>query len=228
MSFTTIAIELAIGYLGLFIITKLLGKGTISQLTPFDFIAAILLGELVGSAVFDSDVKVHHLLFGLFIWFILIYCTEIISQKFKSTRKLLEGDPSIVIRQGKIQREALKKAKLDINQLQHLLRTKDSFSIREVEYAILETDGQLSVMKKSRFASPTVSDLKLPLNSVVLPITLIIDGEVLWDNLKVINKDPEWFEGELKAKSINSYKDVLFADYKPNEGLFIDRFEDTN
>jgi uncharacterized membrane protein YcaP (DUF421 family) len=139
-----------------------------------------LLGELVGSAVLDKDIKLQHLLYSLFILGLLIYTTELITQKFKSSRKLLEGEPSIVIRNGKIKREVLKKNNIDINQLQHLLRIKNAFSIREVEYAILETDGQLSVLKKTPFQSPTVSDLKLPLKEPVLPVTLIIGGEVIW------------------------------------------------
>src|SRR4051812_8353042 len=114
MNFGSIAIELVVGYLALFTITKILGKGTISQLTPFDFIAAVLLGELVGNAIFDQEVKVQHLLYGLLIWFLLVYGTELITQKLKSTRQLLEGEPEIVIRQGKIQREVLRKNKLDI------------------------------------------------------------------------------------------------------------------
>jgi uncharacterized membrane protein YcaP (DUF421 family) len=225
MSFSIIAMELVIGYIALFTITKILGKGTLAELTPFDFISTIFLGELVGNAIYDHKAKFHHVLFGLFIWFLLIYGTEILSQKLKRTRKLLEGEPSVVIRQGKIQIKVLSKNKLDINRLQHLLRVKGVFSIREVEYAILETDGQLSVLKKPQFVTPTVSDLNLPLNPTILPTTLIIDGEVLWDNLADIGKDEEWLKGQLEAQSLNSYKDVIFADYKPNDGIFIDKAE---
>ncbi|MFC4322257.1 DUF421 domain-containing protein [Litchfieldia salsa] len=225
MNFFTITVELVVGYIGLFVITKVLSKGTISQLTPFDFIAAILLGELVGSAVFDPDVKVRHLIYGLFIWFLLIYITEQITQRYKRTRRFLEGNPAIVIREGKIQRDALKRNKLDINQLQHLLRLQNAFSIREVDFAILETDGQLSVMKKPEFASPTKKDLQIQIQPAVLPVTLIIDGEVLWDNLTSINKDENWLEGQLKKKSISSIKDVFFADFKKNEGIFIDLYQ---
>ena len=107
INFGSITIELIAGYIGLFFITKILGRGTISQLTPFDFIAAILLGELVGSAVFDNEVNLPHLFYGLLIWFLLVYGTELLTQKYKRTRRLLEGEPAIVIRQGKIQREVL-------------------------------------------------------------------------------------------------------------------------
>nr|WP_090744252.1 DUF421 domain-containing protein [Mesobacillus persicus] len=224
MNFGSITIELIAGYIGLFVITKILGRGTITQLTPFDFIAAILLGELVGSAIFDNDVKLSHLFYGLFIWSSLVFGTELITQKFKRTRKLLEGEPAIVIRHGRIQREVLRKNRLDINQLQHLLRVKDVFSLREVEFAILETDGQLSVLKKPPFQSPTMSDLQLSYNRVTLPVTLIIEGEVIWDNLKSIEKDEEWLKNELKSNSIQNYKDVLYADYKAGEGVFVDQY----
>lgn len=225
MNVSVIVLELIIGYIALFIITKMLGKGTISQLTPFDFIAAILLGELVGGAVFDPEVKIRHLILGLLIWFLLVYVTEIISQKFNSSRKLLEGEPSIVIHQGRLKREVMKENKMDINQLQHLLRLQNAFSIRDVEYAVLETDGQISVMKKPQFQSPTMSDMKLPTQPSLLPVNIILDGEVLWENLKRIKKDEEWLHNQLLANSIHSYKDVFYADYKENEGLFVDPYE---
>ncbi|MBB6452404.1 uncharacterized membrane protein YcaP (DUF421 family) [Salirhabdus euzebyi] len=220
-----IAIKILVGYVALYVVTKILGKSTLSQLTPFDFITAILLGELVGSTMFDSEIKISHLLFGLTILGLLIYGTEFISQKFNSTRRLLEGEPSIVIRKGKIKREVLKKNRLDINQLQHLLRLKNAFSIRDVEYAILETDGQLSVVKKAPFKSPTMSDLKLPVQPTILPVTLIIDGEVVWDNLKQINKNEEWLNEQLQENGVHSYKEVFFADYKSDEGMFIEKYE---
>ncbi|WP_249652128.1 YetF domain-containing protein, partial [Lysinibacillus sp. D4A1_S13] len=116
----------------------------ISQLTPFDFISAIVIGELVGNTVYVPEVRVWSILYAVFVWVILIYAIEVITQKFRRTRKFFEGYPSIIIRNGHIDREQLKWNHLYINQLQQMLRQqKDKFSIREVEYMILLPNGNI-------------------------------------------------------------------------------------
>ncbi|HYK72547.1 MAG TPA: YetF domain-containing protein, partial [Pseudoneobacillus sp.] len=127
MEFVHIFAELVVGYIALFILAKVLGKTQITQITTFDFISAVVVGELVGNALFDEEIGIKKILFAVIIWGTLIYTTEIITQKFKRVRKTLEGEPSIVIRRGKIDYHQLKINKLDINQLQHLLRSKDIF-----------------------------------------------------------------------------------------------------
>ncbi|MEC3434952.1 DUF421 domain-containing protein, partial [Bacillus cereus] len=146
-----ITIELFVGFFVLLIATKILGKTQISQLTPFDFISAIVLGELVGNTIYDPEVKVWSILYAVLVWTVLIYAIEVITQKYRGTRRFFEGYPSIIIRNGYIDRDQLKSNHLDINQLQQMLRQqKDIFSIREVEYMILEPNGHISVPKKSK------------------------------------------------------------------------------
>ncbi len=103
---------------------------------------------------------------------------ELITQKLKGSRKFLEGEPNIVIHKGKLKYKMLKENKLDINQSQSLLRQKGRFSIQEVEYAILETNGMISVLPKADFDKPTRKDMNLPPKDVSLPATLILDGRL--------------------------------------------------
>ncbi|MDF2039334.1 DUF421 domain-containing protein [Cytobacillus oceanisediminis] len=224
MEYLHIISVLVIGYIFLFIMAKLLGKTQITQITPFDFISAIVLGELVGNALYDQETGIPEIFFAVAVWGILIYATEILTQKFKRSRKLLEGEPSIVIKKGKIVYEELKKNHLDINQLQHLLRSKDVFSIRECEYAILETDGTVSALKKPLYSTPTIQDLNLPINMIELPVTLILDGEVIWDNLKSINWDETKLINEIKNNGANNVKDVLYAEWKKGEALHVQTY----
>ncbi|WP_070119713.1 DUF421 domain-containing protein [Bacillus marinisedimentorum] len=219
--FLQIGTELVIGFIALFFLTKLLGKNQISQITAFDFVSAIVLGELVGNALYDNETKITKVLFAVVLWGMLIYSTELITQKFKRARSFLEGQPSILISHGKLDRQALKKNQLDINQLQHLLRSKDVFSLREVEYAILETDGSVNVLKKSAFANPTRSDMNLPEEKVILPITLITDGEVIWDNLEQSGFDKDWLQGQIQVHGAREIKDVLYAEWKEGESLHV-------
>ncbi|MBD1381955.1 DUF421 domain-containing protein [Metabacillus arenae] len=221
MEFAKISVELIIGFFGLFVITTILGKTQITQITPFDFISALVLGELVGNAVFDENIGLVKILFATALWGILIYMIEVITQKFKGTRKFFEGSPAIIIHKGQILKQVLKKAKLDINQLQHLIRSKGVFSLREIEYAILETDGTVSVLKKAPFDTPTLSDLNLSANNVNLPITLIIDGEIVWDNLKEARLSKDWLIGQLKQQKIERVKDVFYAEWQEGAGLFV-------
>ncbi|WP_404451789.1 DUF421 domain-containing protein [Virgibacillus necropolis] len=216
-----IFLESLFGFVALFLLTKVLGKTQITQLTPFDFIAALVLGELVGNALFDDEKGILEIGFAIVLWGLILYLTEIITQKFKGTRGLLEGQPSIIIHQGKLIREEMKKSNLDINQLQHMLRSKDAFSIQEVQYAILETDGTVSVLKKSAFQTPTRNDLNLQPEAIRLAITLINDGEVIWDNLKSANLTEEWLKHELTKHEIKTVRDVFYAEWIEGHDLFV-------
>ncbi|WP_106497947.1 YetF domain-containing protein [Lentibacillus sp. Marseille-P4043] len=213
--------ETLFGFFALFVLTKVLGKTQISQLTAFDFIAALVLGELVGNALFDPKAGIMDIAFVVVLWGVLLYITELVTQKFKRTRGLLEGNPAIVIHKGQLIKEVMKKNKLDINQLQHLLRSKNAFSVQEVEYAILESDGSLSVLKKPEYQSPTKKDLNVAPGNAFLAVTLINDGEILWDNLREANLNEEWLHTELNRQNFQSVKDIFFAEYVPDKKLFI-------
>jgi uncharacterized membrane protein YcaP (DUF421 family) len=221
MNFIEIATELIVGFVALLILTKVLGKTQISQITPFDFISAIILGELVGNSLYDNKGGVMEILFAITIWGGMIYFTEKLTQRSRRLRHLFENTPSIIIRKGEIQFQQLKKNHLDLNQLQQLLRTKDVFSLRECEYAILETDGSLSVIKKSIYASVQKKDLNIAPSSIPIPISVILDGEIIYDNLKMIHADEQWLINEIQKKGFSSAKDVLFGEWQDGEDLLL-------
>ncbi|MBM7604025.1 uncharacterized membrane protein YcaP (DUF421 family) [Metabacillus crassostreae] len=225
MEYGQITIELIIGFCALFVITRVLGKTQITQITTFDFISALVLGELVGNAIFDDETGIARILYAVFIWGLLIFTLEIITQKWSKTRGFLEGKPTIIIQKGKILRESLKKSKLDINQLQHLIRSKSVFSIRELEYAVLETDGTVSVLKKAKYETPTKDDLNINQKEVYIPITLITDGNVLNENLTDAGFNFDWLEKQLQQQKIKDTKDVFYAEWLEGEGLFIQTFQ---
>jgi len=223
--FSSIAIELISGFFLLFIVTKFLGKTQYSQITPFDFISALILGELVGNAVYDDEVKLMQIVFAILLWGCIIYTVENITQKFKGSRRLFEGESNIVIHKGKIKYKALKKIKLDINQMQSLIRQQGYFSIQEVEYAIMEPNGKISVLPKSQYDTPKNNDFDLPPKPVELPITFIIDGEVLFDNLTEAGLNEEWLKDQLAMQNIAGYKDVLYAEWIKYNPLFVVKYE---
>lgn len=224
MEFTHIFMELIVGYILLLLLTRILGKTEITQITTFDFVSVLVLGELVGNAMYDSETGIIDIIYSIIIWGTLIYLTELLTQKFRKTRKILEGKPSIIINKGHIDFEELKKNRLDLNQLQHLLRAKDLFSITECAYAILETDGTVSVMKKQAFSSPTKEDLHIPYQGTPLPISIIMDGEIIKENLPYIGMSEDQFRESLKKQGVNTPKEILYAEWRDGHPLYIQNY----
>lgn len=221
MTYLYIFVELGIGLIVLFAMTKLNGKTQISQITPFEFISALVLGELVGNAIYDKEVSVLQILFAVIVWAALLVGIEWIEMKFLKLRGFLEGNPSIVVRHGMIDKKELKKNKMTINQLQNMLRQKNVFSFREVEYAILESNGMLTVLKKPEYDVPVRRDLGLTGRKVALPVTLINDGVVLEDNLKKSGYNMTWLEKQLRAQGYDKPEQVFYAEWDEERGMHI-------
>lgn len=211
--------ELFFGYISLLIVVKCLGKSQISQITPFDLISSLVLGNILGDAIYDKDVNLPKVLFAIFTWCFFILITEILTQRYRRLRKVFEGDPAIVIKNGEIQWEELKKNRLDIDQLLQLLRARDTFSVNEVAYAIFENDGAINVLKKSQFDTPTKQDLKLKLEKVNMPVVIISDGKIIKGSLKSLNKDERWVHKKLEEANLK-LKQVCFAEWDTNQMYF--------
>ncbi|PKR79354.1 DUF421 domain-containing protein [Halalkalibacillus sediminis] len=220
MDFMKITVDSLVGFSALFVLTKVLGKSQITQISAFDFIAALVLGELVGNALFDPEVGISMILYAIALWGVLLYVIEWLTQKFRRTRTTLEGKPSLVIRRGKIQKDVMTKCKLDINQLMHLLRDKDVFSLKEVEYAVFETNGAISVLKKFNYQSPTNEQFNLPPQTTNLPITMISDGEIIYENLKEVELTEEEIKAELETQGL-LVEDVMYAEWDKESGMFV-------
>ncbi|WEG11902.1 DUF421 domain-containing protein [Pullulanibacillus sp. KACC 23026] len=214
-------VELVVGFFALMLITKMLGRSSISQATPFDFVASLVLGEFVGGAIYDPKVDLFRIIYVVVIWGILIFLVDFIALKFNKSRGLIESVPAILIKNGIINRNVLKKHRLDINRLQSLLRDKDIFSFREVEHAILEPNGKINVIKRPMFDTVKKVDLDLPVQSVSIPVTLISDGVLIPNNLKQINRDSKWLEQELLNRSIKSIRDVMICEWRLEDGLYV-------
>lgn len=221
MSLGQLTIELIFGFFGLLLFTRLIGKTQITQLNAFDFISALIMGELLGNAIYDDDVGLVEIFFAITVWGLLIFAIQLVGQKSIRLRSLLEGKPSLIIQRGIIDRQELKKNRININELQTLLRDKDVFSIREVEYAILEQNGSLTVLRKPEFDTPTLKDLNLPLTSKSLPKLLVSDGVILNHGLLKIGKNESWLETELKQQGFLNLDNVFYAEWREEDGLYV-------
>ncbi len=213
--------ELIIGFFLLFIIVKFVGKKIINQISPFTFIAAIVLGELLGNAVYDHDIGISYIIYTMALWGGLLFIVEYLGQKFLAFRGIFEGKPSVLIKNGVVVREELKKNRMNINQLQSLLRQSETFSIREVAYCYLEANGSLSILKKTKYQKTTQEDFNLPVESVYVPVTIIRDGEVLWDELMDLGFNESWLRNQLQLHGISDYKKIFIAEWLEGDGLFV-------
>ncbi|MFB6468846.1 DUF421 domain-containing protein [Cytobacillus sp. Hz8] len=224
MNYLNIFVDLVIGYFALFIAVKFLGKTQINQITPFDFISALVLGDLVGNAIFDRHVGPWKIIFAIVVWALLIFFTEIATQKSRTLRLLFEGKASIIIEKGKINWKEMKKNRLDIDQLKQLLRSKDVFSLREVEYAIFENNGGISVLRKPESEYHTLQDFKTKGEEKVIPLTIISDGDILYKNLKEAGLNEEWLYKELLANGVSGPKEICYAEWQPGKSIYFQQY----
>ncbi|WP_409292775.1 DUF421 domain-containing protein [Peribacillus sp. SCS-37] len=224
MAVKDIIIELLTGFFALLILLNLLGKIQFSQITPFDFISGMVMGNFVGDAVFDDAAGIKEILLTISVWGLLIYLVELATQKSPYLRAKFEGTPSILINKGEILYKNLKKNKIDFHQLQQLMRNQGYFSLFEAEYVVLERDGQISIAPKHKYGAPTKEDLQIPEKKVSIPAAFIMDGKVFGANLREAGLDESWLKDQLAQKKIHSYKDVMYAEWTEDSGLTISKY----
>ncbi|CAN7649656.1 DUF421 domain-containing protein [Bacillus sp. SD075] len=216
-----LTIKVVVGFGTLFFIIIITGRTSIYQLTPFHLVFVLVLGDFLGNTIYEDKVRTFHFLYAIGLWTLLMLGIEFITLKNKSTRSLLLGNPNIIIRDGGMDRKLLKKNKLDVNQVLSLLRQNNVFSVREVKYGILEANGQISILLKSKYQKPDKQDLNLSESPVDLPTSLIIDGEISWDNLHELGFDQQWLDNQLTANGYDNEKRILYADWLESEGIHI-------
>lgn len=210
----------------LFLVTLIIGKKLISQLNFFDFIVGITIGSIAAALSVDKSITYLHGILSLLIWGLLPLLVAKIALANISTRRWLDGVPTILIQNGKILEGNLKKEKYHVNDLLEELRLKGFFNIEDVELAILETSGQISVQPNPRMQPVTISDLKLPISYKGLSANLIIDGRILKEHLKLVNCDEVWLMTELKKQNISNLNQVVLASLDMEGNLYIDVKDD--
>lgn len=215
-----------IGFAVLLILTRLIGKKQLGQLTFFTYITGIAMGNIAGDMVVHRDIQVIDGVIALAIWALLTIILELVSLKSSKARILLDGEPSIIIKRGVIMQKELAAQRLNIDDLSMLLRNNNIFSIQDVDYAILEPNGQLSVLRKPILESVTKKDMQIqPDNRIYLPTEIIVDGKLVEKNLKELNLNNEWLQQQLKQAGFNSIKEVFFAELQSDGSLYISKNE---
>ena len=215
-------IKLFFGFFALLILTRLNGKKQLGQLNIFTYITGIVIGSIVAETAMRKDITLLNGIIAITAWTVLTFIIEYISLKSGKLRAVLDGEPTIVIKRGKIQYKALKKMRLNIDDLSMLLRTNNVFSIKDVDYAVLEPNGDLSILKIQAKEQATKKDMKIQLENIkYIPSEIISDGKIVYKNLKELNKTEKWVHEELKRMNIDDVKDVLYAEVQTDGELYI-------
>jgi uncharacterized membrane protein YcaP (DUF421 family) len=203
---------------------RIMGKRQVGQLQPFELVITIMIAEL--AAVPMENVGIP-LLNGMVPIFALLLAQVIISYitlKSERARAIVCGSPSIVVQNGKVIQKELTRLRYNVNDLLEQLRGKDIVNVADVEFAILETNGQLSVIPKSQKRPVTPEDLKLPTRYEEIPYTLIMDGHIQHKNLIKANLDIQWLTEQLKIQGLKP-RDVFFAYLDSQKNLQVEAKE---
>ncbi|MEG7380868.1 DUF421 domain-containing protein [Bacillus subtilis] len=229
MPIPQLIIRLIIAFITLLVLTRLMGRKEIAQLTFFNFVSAISIGTIGASLAIDSTLSIRNGFIALFAWTVFTIIVGFLDIKFPAIRYAVEGQPVILIRKGKIMDKQLRSVRLDLDALQTLLRKKNIFSLADVDYAIFETDGSLSVLKKEAKQNVTKKDMNVQGENAKVshPASVIADGKVREDNLKKLNLNKQWLMDRLKEAGIQHPKEVFYAEVQTDGTLYIDKKEDS-
>ena len=186
----------------LFAITKWLGKRQISQLSFFEYIAGMTIGDIAAQVSTGLDSKFFHGVFAILIFAVVPFLTGILSLKNKTARDFFEGKSTVLIKDGKILEDNLKKEKYTSDELLELLRGKDAFSVADVEFAVLEPSGELNVLLKKDRQPLTAKDIGLKVANEKEPQTVIMDGNVLDEPLSASGHNRAWLHAELEKLGV--------------------------
>ncbi|MFP7367546.1 DUF421 domain-containing protein [Bacillus safensis] len=205
---------------------RLLGKQTIAQMNIFDFIAAISLGSIAANLAFNTTLPLQHTTISFVSLVMIIYVISLIALRSRKMRGLMAGKPTLIIQNGKILEGNMKGMRYTLDYLNQQLREKDIFDISEVEFAMIETDGHMSVKKYPSFENVTRKDLHLFMKAErYMPIEVIMDGKLIQKNIHENHLTEQWIEEELKKRQL-SLKDIVYAVRSSNGSLYIDTYDD--
>lgn len=200
----------------LFIATKILGKKQVSELSLFDYVIGISIGNFTAEMILVLENQLINGVVAILTFGIVGYIISYISLKSISFRRFMIGTPTIIMSNGKILYNALKKLNIDINDFLEQARIAGHFDITQINYAIMEANGDISFLLKEKYQTPTTKDLNVKKESESIPANIIIDSNIMNENINETDKTKDWFIKELKKQGYTSYENILLATYSNN------------
>ena len=221
-----IVVRCVIAMTTLFFMTKLLGKKQVSELSLFDYVVGISIGNFASEMAINLEAKFFNAMLAIVVFGILAYIISILTLKSLKLRKFFIGSPTILLEHGNLIYKNMKKSMIDVNDILSQAREMGYFDISEVEFAILEANGKISFLPKGEYKNVNIKDMNLKIEKQGLCANVIIDGNIMNDNLINIGKDEKWLLHELDVKGKN-VSDILLATVDINDKIVIfDRRKD--
>ena len=225
MNFIVICATCIFSSLSLFILTKLMGHKQISQLDFFDYITGITIGSIAAELATDLEEPWKPLL-AMIIYAMVTLLLSVIARKFPRTRKYLNGTSVIIMDNGKLNRESLKKVKLDVNEFLVMCREQGYFDLSSIQTALFEYNGKLTILPISSRRPTIPEDFQLNPKQETLFAEVIMDGRIIQKNLQQIGFDLNWLSKQLNQHGIRSYEDVFLAVCDRNQNISFYKKED--
>ena len=204
----------------LFVLTRLMGRKQVAQLTFFDYIIGISIGSIAAEVTANADTPFWNGLTGMAVYALAALGISVLTSKSIWARRCFTGSPVLLIQHGKLDERAMARVHYDVNDLVSACRTMGAFAIDEIEFAILEPNGQLSVLKKAEQLPATPKDLGLAVEKSVLSGNVIIDGQIMQNNLRGLGRDEQWLRRQLDAQHAAAHE-VLLAQCDENGRLTV-------
>ncbi|MBD8034304.1 MULTISPECIES: YetF domain-containing protein [Solibacillus] len=209
-------------FFAILLLARIIGKKQLSQLTFFHYVTGITFGSIAAEISAQVETPFLDGLVSLIWWAVLTLFISFITLKSKKARVLFDDKPSIVIQNGIILNDNLKKARLHTDELAMLLREQSIFSFDEVQFAVFETNGELSVLKKPLARTATKEDVNVSAPTPqYLPTELISDGKIIKENLNELQLTEEWLLKKLSKKNYHSVEDLYYVQILENGSLYI-------
>jgi len=218
----TIFIRAIILYIVVLLALRLMGKREIGQLQPYELVITMMIADLASVPMQDIGIPIFHGIIPIMALLLSQIILSYVNIKSGWIRRILCGEPTVLIQKGRIMEERLKKQRYTIDGLMEELRGNGIFSLDEVEYAILETSGQISVIKKVEKTPTTKEDMNVPTTYIGYPRPLIIDGSYITKNLQIMGISEQEVESYLKKQKVK-IKDVFLLMYDENNQFFMQK-----
>ena len=225
-SFIEITIQTLLAFFSILYITRLLGRQQVSQLTVSEYINGITFGSIAANLATDLENKTWQHLLGVILFGLLTYLVNKAALKKRSLSKVLQGEPVLVIQNGQILEKNLKRLGYTVDDVMLLLRQSDCYTPDDVESAILEINGDLSVIKVGEKRNVTLGDLKLTPKEESIPTELIIGGQIIYENLREKKLTGKKLMQELKNFKVYRVSEVMYATVDDSGKFYVDKFKD--
>lgn len=215
-----------IGFFSLLIFTRLLGKQQLAQLDFFEYVLGITIGSIAATMTIDLSIKAFPQWVGLVTWTVAVLILQMVTVKWRAAAKYINGEPTIVIMDGKIMEDTMHSLRYTLSDLLEQLRLKNVFDPAQVAYALVETNGELAILLKPEFQPVNRKDMKVSTSAEIINTELIFNGMLVEPNLKAVGVDLAWLKQQLQGQGIKDVQEVFLATIDANKKLYIDLYED--